>query len=74
MCEPFKRVVQGRVNFPRALAGLRAAHLNQQMVVTGGYDGRKYRDEVLCGIFSLIVFYFAFVSRFFSSMMSQEGG
>ena len=41
--------------FPRALSYLRAAHLNQQVVVTGGYDdgaddGRNYDDEVLCGI------------------------
>ena len=33
--------------FPRALKGLRAAHLNQQVVVTGGADnGRNARDEV----------------------------
>ena len=50
MYEPLKGVVQCRVNFPRALFGLRAAHLNQQVVVTGGYDGRSNRDEVLCGI------------------------
>ena len=37
--------------FPRAKDGLRAAHLNQQVVVTGGDDGgTNYRDEVLCGI------------------------
>ena len=37
--------------FPRALHGLRAAHLNQQVVVTGGKDDDyNYRDEVLCGI------------------------
>merc|ERR1712037_665430 len=35
-------------NLPRALAGLRAAHLNQRVVVTGGKDDRRnYRDEVL---------------------------
>jgi len=35
-------------NLPRRLAGLRAAHLNQRVVVTGGKDdGRNYRDEVL---------------------------
>jgi len=37
-------------NLPRGLGLLRAAHLNQQMVVTGGYDGSKdgiHRDEVL---------------------------
>ena len=36
--------------FPRALSGLIAAHLNQQVVVTGGQDGSNSRDEVLCGI------------------------
>ena len=36
--------------FPRVLYGLRAAHLNQKVVVVGGYDGSKARDEVLCGI------------------------
>ena len=43
--------------FSRALQGLRAAHLNQQLVVTGGNDneGNK-RDEVLCGIYKLVVF------------------
>ena len=56
--------------FPRALAGLRAAHLNQQMVVVGGSGGSngRYevfggtwehgsdsRDEVLCGIILLIM-------------------
>ena len=41
--------------FPRALTGLRAAHLNQQMVVTGGQHGSKDRDEVLCGIILLIM-------------------
>jgi len=34
-------------NLPRALMGLRAAHLNQQVVVTGGLDGSNNRDEVL---------------------------
>ena len=37
--------------FPRGLNDLKAAHLNQQVVVTGGNDnGWKKRDEVLCGI------------------------
>ena len=37
--------------FPRALSGLIAAHLNQQVVVVGGQDGSySDRDEVLCGI------------------------
>ena len=39
--------------FPRGLDGLRAAHLNQQVVVTGGYEDEDgwmdSRDEVLCG-------------------------
>ena len=40
------------------MRSLKAAHLNQQAVVTGGYaDGGPpsggYRDEVLCGIFYL---------------------
>jgi len=35
-------------NLPRASGGLRAAHLNQQVVVTGGFnDGSNFRDEVL---------------------------
>jgi len=35
-------------NLPRALFGLRAAHLNQRVVVTGGKDyGFNIRDEVL---------------------------
>jgi len=39
-------------NLPRAMGGLRAAHLNQQVVVTGGYyeyndEERNFRDEVL---------------------------
>jgi len=35
-------------NLPRALSGLKAAHVNQQVVVTGGSDDEKnYRDEVL---------------------------
>jgi len=35
-------------SLPRALMGLRAAHLNQQVVVTGGNnDGKNIRDEVL---------------------------
>ena len=42
--------VQCAFDFPRALTGLRAAHLNQQVVVVGGLDGSKDRDEVLCGI------------------------
>ena len=41
--------------FRRGLTGLRAALLNQQVVVTGGkYDG-NVRDEVLCGILYLIM-------------------
>ena len=37
--------------FLRAMWGLKAAHLNQQVVVTGGQDDeRNNRDEVLCGI------------------------
>ena len=35
--------------------GLRAAHLNQRVVVAGGYGDGSYRDEVLCGILYLIV-------------------
>ena len=54
MFEPFDTaldVVQGRVNFSRALQGLRAALLNQQVIVTGGWDdGYNNRDEVLTGI------------------------
>jgi len=35
-------------NLPRALFGLKAAHLNQQVVVTGGEDdGDNYSGEVL---------------------------
>jgi hypothetical protein len=35
-------------NLPRALSGLRAAHLNQQVIVTGGSDDENnIRDEVL---------------------------
>ena len=42
--------------FHRAMNGLRAAHLNQQVVVTGGLDdGGNYRDEVLCGILLLMM-------------------
>ena len=42
--------------FHRELSGLRAAHLNQRVVVTGGMDdGFNIRDEVLCGILYLIV-------------------
>ena len=52
----------------------RAALLNQQVVLTGGYDGKTTRDEVLCGILWLIVFYLAFVSRCFSTMLRQEIG
>ena len=38
------------------LVSLRAAHLNQRVVVTGGQDdGAKNRDEVLCAILYLIV-------------------
>ena len=41
-------VVQGRINFPRAISGLRAAHLNQQVVVTGGTgDECTMRDDPL---------------------------
>ena len=37
--------------FHRAMYFLRAAHLNQRVVVTGGKDDeRNSRDEVLCGI------------------------
>ena len=56
------------------LAHLRAAHLSQQVVVTGGVDGTNIRDEVLCGILLLVVFYLALVSRCFSSMLRQERG
>ena len=41
--------------FHRGLVSLRAAHLNQRVVVTGGYDGSNYRDEVLCGVLYPIV-------------------
>jgi len=38
-------------NLPRAMNGLRAAHLNQQVVITGGWEGVGWRgdrrDEVL---------------------------
>jgi len=34
-------------NLPRGLIGLRAARLNQRVVVAGGHDGRKARAEVL---------------------------
>ena len=61
--------------FPRARGSLRAAHVNQQILVTGGKgDDFKKRDEVLCGILQLIVFYLAFVSRCFSTMLRQERG
>merc|ERR1712032_1786824 len=33
-------------NLPRALQGLRAALLNQQVIVIGGWDGSNNRDEV----------------------------
>ena len=57
------------------MQGLRAAHLNQQVVVTGGDDGgTNYRDEVLCGILKLFVFYLAFFSRCFSTMLRRERG
>ena len=37
--------------FHRTLFGLRAAHLNQRVVVTGGKDDEiNASDEVLCGI------------------------
>ena len=37
------------------MIGLRAAHLNQQVVITGGEDGwGNYRYEVLCGILWLV--------------------
>ena len=45
--EPFNIVVQYRVIFPRAMFGLRAANLNQQVVVIGGDDTEHERDEVL---------------------------
>ena len=48
MCEPFKYVVQCKVIFSRANGGLKAAHLNQQVVGVGGWDRIKIRDEVLC--------------------------
>ena len=41
--------------FPRAVYGLRAARLNQQVVVVGGADRGIYRDEVLCEILLLIM-------------------
>merc|ERR1712032_23595 len=34
-------------SLPRGLSGPRAAQLNQRMVVTGGWDGNRTRDEVL---------------------------
>ena len=39
------------------MRSLKAAHLNQQVVVTGGFDGANARDEVLCGSLELIVFF-----------------
>ena len=55
-----KIFVQCRVNFPRAMVVLRAAHLNQQVVFTGGFDDeRNMRDEVLCGILWLMMRCFA---------------
>ena len=57
--------------FPRAMTGLRASNLNQQVVVTGGWmDGYHCRDEVLCEVLLMI----AFVSRFFSMMLSPKRG
>ena len=39
----------------RGIVGLRAAHLDQQVVVTGGEDGvGNYRSEVLCRVLSLM--------------------
>jgi len=53
------------------MAGLRASNLNQQVVVTGGgYDEYYYGDEVLCEVLLMI----AFVSRFFSMMLSPKHG
>ena len=37
--------------FPRAMVGLKASNLNQQVVVTGGIDD-GYRDEVLHAVLS----------------------
>merc|ERR1712037_711588 len=42
----YERWTKG-ANLPRGLFGLRAAHLNQRVVLIGGGDGSKYRDEVL---------------------------
>ena len=46
--------------FHRALRGLRAARLNQRIVVTGGYDDRNDRDEViLCGSLKMPMWHLA---------------
>ena len=42
--------------FSRNMVGLRAGHLKQQVVVTGGEDdGGNYRYEVLCEILLLVM-------------------
>ena len=44
---------QGELIFPRVFVSLRAALLNQKVIVIGGRDdGGNNRDEVLCGIFN----------------------
>ena len=53
-----------RVKFsPRALSKPAAATLNQQVLLTGGVDGRKNRDEVL------VVFYLV---KYFVPMSGHE--
>ena len=56
------------MRFPRTLTGLRAAHLNGRVVVTGGYKGNEDEelfvgDEVLFGILLImIILRFRFLS------------
>ena len=53
--------------------GLRAAHLNQQVVVTGGSDDDwNARDEVLCGVLYLIVLFSLQVLEYDGSTWSEK--
>ena len=50
--------------FHRRLFGLRAAHLNQLVVVIGGQDDEyNVRDEVLRGVLYLIVLFLKYSRR-----------
>ena len=50
--------------FHRRLQGLRAAHLNQRVVVIGGQDDEyNVRDEVLRGVLYLIVLFLKYSRR-----------